>query len=249
MAKIDWKSTGKRFYETGVDRGVLYVGDGPGVPWTGLVNVNDSQSGGEIKTRFLDGVMISNRASPETFVGTIEAFTYPPEFEKCDGSALLQNGLRTTRQRRHLFHLVYRTKVGDDLSGLDRAYKIHILYNVRAEPSERSYRTLSDQNEPITFSWRIFARGQLVAGIRPSPHFVIDSRDVPALLLEDVEELLYGTEATDPSLPTAGELIFLFDSFEDMVYDAGGPYTPVFATYDAGGPDDPYDNTIDGGAL
>jgi hypothetical protein len=249
MTRIDWTGTGQRFFEAGIDRGVLYVGDGPGVPWIGLVNVSEKQSGGQAKPRFLDGVKISNRASPEDFEATIEAFTHPLEFEQCDGTAMLENGLRVTRQRRKPFSMIYRTKVGNDSDGLDHAYKIHILYNLKAEPSDRGRRTLSDQNEPMTFSWNVTSRATLVAGMRPSAHYVVDSRDVPAELLQELEDILYGTSSTEPSLPTPGELVFLFDSFQDLVYDAGGPYTPVFETYDAFTPEDTFDETIDGGAL
>lgn len=249
MTRIVWTGVGERFFEAGVDRGVLYVGNNPGVPWIGLINVSKKQSGGQAAPRYLDGIKISNRASPEEFEGTIEAFTYPTEFEQCDGTGRLENGLRVTQQRRKTFGMVYRSRVGNDLSGIEAGYKLHILYNLRAEPSDAGYRTLTDQLEPITFSWDVTSRPELVAGHRPSAHYVVDSRDVPAGLLQTLEDLLYGTEITDPALPTPGELVFLFDSFEDLVYDAGSPYTPVFATYDAGTPFDTFDETIDGGAL
>lgn len=247
MTRINWDSIGQRFYEAGVDRGVLYVDGKPAVPWTGLISVNTDQSGGEIKPRFLDGIMISNRTTPETFEGSIQAYTYPLEFEECDGTKFLENGLRATRQRRKSFNLAYRTRVGSDVDGLDHSYKIHILYNVRAQPTERPHRTMGDQVEPLQFSWQIIAREPIVSGLRPTAHYIIDSKTVPAGLLSQIEDVLYGTEGTDPSLPTAGELIFMFDSFEDMSYDAGFPSTPVFAIYDAGTIDTPVLETIDGG--
>lgn len=249
MTRISWGGAGNRVFEAGIDRGVLYVGDDPGVPWIGLVNVSQSQSGGETVARWLDGIKISNRASPEQFEGTIEAFTYPLEFEPCDGTARIEHGLRITQQRRQSFGMVYRSLIGNDVYGTDFAYKLHILYNLRAEPSDRGYKTLTDQSEPSTFSWKITARPPVVNGYRPSAHFVIDSRDVPVELLTTVENMLYGTDESDPMLPTAGELLFLFDSFEDLVYDAGTPLTPIFATYDAGTPETPVLETIDGGAL
>lgn len=247
--RIEWTQTGNRFFESGVDRGVLYVKDNPGVPWVGLIEVNHSQSGGDAKPRYLDGVKISNYASPEEFKGSIEAFTYPEEFEQCDGTVHVQNGLRVSQQFRKSFGMVYRTKVGNDIQGLDLGYKIHILYNLRAEPSDRQYRTLGDRDEAISFNWRITSRGTMVEGLRPSAHYEIDSRDVPEQLLQDIEDILYGTTDADPTLPSPGELVFLFDSFEDLVYDAGSPFTPVFVTYDAGFPDTPITSTIDGGAL
>ncbi len=249
MARITWAQVGERYFEAGIDRGVLFVEDNPGIPWVGLVNFNQQPSGGESSPRWLDGIKISNRSSPEEFEGTLEAFTYPVEFERCDGTYRADNGLRITQQRRRPFSMVYRSKIGSEVAGLELAYKIHLLYNLKAEPSERGYKTLVDQNEPLTFSWKITSRAVPIEGYRPSAHFIVDSRDVPAELLTQLEDLLYGTEMTDPSLPTPGELLFLFDSYLDEVYDAGTPYTPVFVTYDAGDPYEPVVQTIDGGAL
>jgi len=249
MTRISWIGIGERIFEAGVDRGVLYPDGGVGVPWIGLVSVNHAQSGGQPKPIYLNGIKVSNRASPEDFQATIEAFTYPVEFERCDGTYRGDNGLRVTQQRRKSFGMAYRSKVGNDIAGLALGYKIHILYNLRAEPSVRGYKTLTDTTEAQTLSWNISARSAVIAGYRPTAHFIIDSRDVPAELFQTVEDLLYGTDITNPSLPSPGELIFLFDSYDDLVYDAGSPSTPVFVTYDAGGPSTPILETIDGGAL
>lgn len=249
MTRIDWSQVGQRFFEAGIDRGVLFTENGQGIPWVGLVNFNQKQSGGESSPRYLDGIKISNRTSPEEFEGTLEAYTYPIEFERCDGTYRAENGLRITQQRRRPFSMVYRSKIGNEVAGLERAYKLHLMYNLKAEPSDRGYKTLVEQNEPLTFSWNITSRAVPVEGYRPSAHFIVDSRDIPAELLIELENLLYGTEDTDPSLPTPGELLFMFDSYLDEVYDAGDPYTPVFVTYDAGDPYEPVVATIDGGAL
>jgi hypothetical protein len=249
MTRIDWSGVGERYFEAGIDRGVLYVDSDPGVAWIGLVNVSKSQSGGTAVARYLDGIKISNRTSPEEFEGTIEAFTYPIQFESCDGTTRIENGLRITQQRRKSFGMIYRSKVGNDVAGLDLGYKLHVLYNLKAEPSDRAFATLTDQNEPVTFSWKVTSRAVAVEGYRPSAHYVIDSRDIPAELLTAVEDILYGSDTTDPTLPSPGELVFMFDAFLDEVYDAGSPYTPVFVTYDAGTPATSITDTIDGGAL
>jgi hypothetical protein len=249
MTKIKWDSAGQHIFEAGIDRAVLYVDGSPGVPWVGLVNVTQSQSGGEPASRYLDGIKISHRASSEGFEGTIEAFTYPFEFERCDGTYRIENGLRLTQQRRRAFSMVYRSLIGNEIEGVDHAYKIHMLYNLRAQPSDRGYRTLSDQTEPATFSWKVSSRPEQVAGYRPTAHYVLDSRDIPAELLTQIEDLLYGTEETAPTIPTAGELVFMFDSYLDEVYDAGTPHSPVFAVYDAGTPATPVTEILDGGAL
>lgn len=249
MTRISWTGVGERIFEAGVDRGVLYVDGSPGVPWIGLKAVKQKTSGGDSKPRFMNGVMISNRMAPERFEATLEAFTYPDEFERCDGTYLAQNGMRVKQQRRVQFGLCYRTKVGNEIDGLSHAYKIHVIYNVKAEPSDRERNTLTDSTEPVSLGWDLSARPTRVPGFRPTAHFEFDSRDVPAALLQELEDLLYGTDLTEPSLPTPGELMFLFDSYEDLVYDAGSPYTPAFATYDAGTTSTPVTETIDGGAL
>jgi hypothetical protein len=247
MVRIDWNKP--RIFEAGIDRGVLYVGDNPGVPWLGLIRVSRSSSGGESKPRYLDGVKISNHTSPEEFSGTIEAYSYPDEFEPCDGTHDLGYGLRAKQQQRKTFGLSYRTRVGDSIEGVDYAHKIHILYNLRAEPSEREDQTLSNEIEPIEFSWDVTSRGEQVLGLLPTAHFEVDSREIPPVLLQQLEDILYGTATTEPSLPSAGELIFLFDSFEDLVYDAGSPLTPVFSIHDAGPIDTPVTTTIDSGGV
>lgn len=249
MTRIAWAEPGTRLFEAGVDRGVLYLTGQPGVPWTGLIGVSDRTSGGKPNPKYIDGLKVSNHAGPEQFQGTIEAFAYPREFEPCDGTKALDNGLRAKRQRRKSFSLAYRTKVGNDLRGLDHAYKIHILYNLRAEPADREYATLGEEVDPMTFSWAVSSRPDPVEGLLPTAYFEVDSRTTPPALLQALEDLLYGTSTNDASLPTAGQLIFLFDSFEDLVYDAGGILTPVFSVHDAGEILDPVTTTIDSGEV
>lgn len=87
MARLGWGIPGSRVYETGVDRGVLYVGEQAGVPWVGLSSVDESPTGGSAKAYYIDGVKYLNVASAEEFEATINAFTYPPEFDQCDGTA------------------------------------------------------------------------------------------------------------------------------------------------------------------
>lgn len=249
MARLSWANAGERVFEAGIDRGVLYVDGSSGVPWIGLIGVSQQQSGGEAKPRYRDGIKIGNRTSPEQFEATIEAYTYPLEFEQCDGTHRTENGLRLTQQRRKPFGMCYRSQVGNDLAGLSHGYKLHILYNLKAQPSDQGYKTLTDSSEPMVFTWKVTSRAAQILGHRPTAHFIIDSRDVPAALLESIEDILYGNETEDPTLISPGELLFLFDSFEDMIYDAGSPYTPVFVTYDAGSPSTAVIETIDGGAL
>lgn len=249
MTRIEWGQSGTRLFEAGVDRGVLYIGTNAGVPWTGLIGVKQSRSGGEAKPRYLDGVKISNHASPEQFAATIEAYMYPDVFGQCDGTVFYENGLRIKNQKRKSFAMAYRTKLGNDLKGVDHAYKIHILYNLRAEPANREYETLGEEIDPMTFSWDVTSRGEVLEGFLPTAYFEVDSRDVPASLLQELENILYGDSTRQASLPTAGELLFMFDSFEDLVYDAGRVLTPVFSVHDAGDISTPVTTTIDSGEV
>lgn len=220
MTQLLWDQVGQRTYETGVDHGVLYQPDSGGVydngvAWNGLVTVTESPSGAEANAQFADNIKYLNLLSAEEFGGTIEAFTYPPEFAECDGSATVEGGISIGQQGRHLFGLSYRTKVGNDLAGNDYGYKLHLVYGATASPSERAYGTINDSPEPITFSWEFTTTPVAVGTISsvayaPTATLTIDSTKVDADALADLEALLYGTSGTDPSLPQPAEVIALF---------------------------------------
>lgn len=246
MARLIWGVAGQRFYEAGVDQGVLYVGNEPGVAWSGLTAVNESHSGGENRSYYVDGVKYANRHTFEEFEATIEAYTYPNEFERCNGMRLLANGLFATHQRRRPFAFSYRTLVGNDAEGIEHGYKIHIVYNALAEAADQEHRTLTDSPEPFNFSWKITTRPPIL-DFTPTAHFVIDSRSTPEALLGFIEDILYGTDINTPRLPDAGELAFLFTTFETPEFDAGDPNDVVYYTYDGGTVTPNQTNTIDGG--
>lgn len=210
MTRLIWNGTGERFYENGVDRGVLYV-DLDGVPWSGLVSVTESPTGGEAKPYYLDGVKYLNLSSSEEFEATINAFNSPTEFGVCDGIASIHNGLFATQQRRKPFRMSYRTMVGNDLNP-NFGYKIHLVYNALAVPTERANTTLSDSPEAATFSWKITTLPPAASGLKPTAHFVVDSRYTPSELLTDLEDILYGNESVTASMPTAQDLIDMFNA-------------------------------------
>lgn len=210
MAALTWNNAGERFFETGVDRGVLFVGENPGVPWNGLVGVSEAPTGGEPTPYYNDGLKYINLATSEEYAATIDALSSPPEFDECDGTGTLGNGLFVTQQIRKQFHLSYRTRVGNDIDGTDHGYKIHLVYNALAGPSARPYTTLSDSTEAMTLSWGITTIPAIAAGFKPTAHYVIDSRKTPKVLLRYFESLLYGDEATIPMMPSAQEVTTLF---------------------------------------
>lgn len=212
MARLNWAAVGERYFETGVDRGVLYTELDSAVVWTGLVSVTESPTGGEPRPYYLDGIKYLNLATAEEFEATLNAFSYPAEFAACDGKSQIQNGLFATQQPRRAFNLSYRTMVGNDTGGKTYGYKIHLVYNALAGPSERTNTTLGDETEPNTYSWQITTLPPSLTGMKPTAHFVIDSRYTPRGLLSTIEDILYGTNENSARLPMVSELITLFKS-------------------------------------
>lgn len=215
MAKLEWDKTGERFYETGTDRGVLYVQDDAGgykngVVWNGLISVTESPSGAEATDMWADNIKYASLRSAETFNATIEAYTYPEEFNACDGFAELVKGVVVGQQARQGFGFCYRTKVGNDTqTDTDDSYKIHIVYGCTASPSERAYQTINDSPEALTFSWEVTTTPINVAGHQPTSTLVIDSSKVDPAKLTKLEDALYGTTSEEAKLPTPDEILTL----------------------------------------
>ena len=215
MAKLVWDQSGQRFYETGVKMGVLYVqnedGTYPkGVAWNGLTAVNETPSGAEATPLYADDIKYLNLRSAEDFGATIEAYTYPEEFEKCDGSAELAPGVKIGQQARNAFGLCYRTVVGNDIAGNDFGYKLHIIYGATAAPSEKSYSTINDSPEAITFSWEVNCTPVEIDGFKPTASLIVDSTKVDAEKLAALEAKLYGSESEEPMLPLPSEIAKMF---------------------------------------
>lgn len=212
MSKLVWDKIGERFYETGVDRGVLYpVQAGglynKGVAWNGLSAVTESPSGAEATPVYADNIKYLNLMSAEEFGATIEAYMYPDEFAECDGSAELTKGVNIGQQTRKSFGLCYRTILGNDSDSNDYGYKLHLIYGALAAPSEKGYATINDSPEPITLSWEISTTPVNVAGFKPTACVTIDSTKVAAEKLAKLEEILYGSESSEPRLPLPDEII------------------------------------------
>lgn len=212
--ELVWDKVGERVFETGVDHGVLYIPNGSGVydagyAWNGLVGVTESPSGAEATPLYADNIKYLNLTSVEEFGGTIEAFTYPSEFEQCDGSASPEQGITIGQQDRKMFGLCYRSKVGNDLDA-EAGYKLHLIYGAKAAPSEKAYATVNDAPEAITFSWEVTTTPVAVAGLKPTSSITIDSTKVDADSLAALENFLFGTEGTEPSLPLPDAVVALF---------------------------------------
>lgn len=235
MATLVWDKSGERRFEAGIDRGVLYPRGREGVAWNGLISVNEKPSGAGTTDYYIDGVRYMNQPLLDDFSASIEAYTYPDEFSECDGMAFHSWGFGIDNQRRRPFNLSYRTKVGNDIDGLDHAYKLHLVYNALATPSDRGYQSLSDNANPVAFSWDITATPVPFPGYRPSAHFVFDTRRVTPDAMAALEVVLYGTETEAPTFPQPSEIITIIESSvglrvtvgADGIFTVTGPDTQV----------------------
>lgn len=210
MSKLVWDQTGERLYETGVKNGVLYPqADGKyplGVAWNGLTAVTESPSGAEATALYADDIKYLNLMSVEELGGTIEAYMYPDEFAQCDGSANLATGVTIGQQSRKAFGLCYRTVLGNDVDSNDYGYKLHIIYGCLASPSEKSYETVNDSPEAITFSWEFTTTPVDVDGAKPTALITIDSTKADKTKLAALEKILYGDESEEARLPLPDEI-------------------------------------------
>lgn len=215
MAKLVWDQTGERFYETGVKNVVLYKYDstksdyGNGVAWNGVTSISESPSGADSSAFYADDIKYLELRAAEDFGATIEAYTYPDEWKECDGQASPIAGLTIGQQTRVKFGLCYRTVLGNDAVGDSYGYKLHIIYNATASPSERSYESINDSPEPATMSWEMSSTPVNVTGYKATSLITIDSTKVDADKLAALEEKLYGGESTEPTLPSPDAVIAL----------------------------------------
>ncbi len=214
MAKLVWDKSGEHYYETGVDHGVLYVRNNgkydKGVAWNGLTAVTESPSGAESNPLYADNIKYLNLISAEEFGATVEAYTYPKEFEACDGTAELAEGVTIGQQSRATFGLCYRTKVGNDVDGDALGYKLHLIYGCLASPSEKNYQTVNDSPEAISFSWEISTTPVEVTGKQATACLTIDSRTADPAKLAALEAKLYGSESEEAMLPLPDEIATMF---------------------------------------
>ena len=213
MSKIVWDQTGERLYETGVKMGVLYPQESgtypKGVAWNGLISVTESPSGAEANKIYADDIVYATLQSNEEFGGTIEAYMSPPEFDQCDGTAEIAKGVHAGQQTRKTFGFCYRTIIGNDEKNEDYAYKLHIVYGAKANPTEKQYSSINDSPEAATLSWEFTTTPVSVPGFKPTALITINSTKADKTKLAELEAKLYGTVSEEPSLPMPSEIITL----------------------------------------
>lgn len=212
--RLKWDQTGEKTYETGVSNGVLYPqkSDGSydhGVAWNGLSSVNESPSGAEPTKIYADNIAYLTLISAEEFGATVEAYTYPDEFAECDGSAEVADGVTVGQQDRKPFGMAYKTIVGNDTEKNAHGYKLHVIYGATAAPSEKSYGTVNDSPEAITFSWELSTTPVEVADHKPTASITIDSTKADKEKLKALEDILFGSEESEARLPLPDEIITL----------------------------------------
>ena len=233
MSQLEWDKAGEKVYETGSDRGVLYKRNAQGVynqgfAWNGLTGVTESPSGAEPNKQYADNIVYLNLLSAEEYGGTIEAFTYPIEFEECDGTAEVAPGVTIGQQPRKSFGFSWRSLVGNDLEGTDYGYKIHLVWDALAAPTEKANATVNDSPEAQTFSWEFSTTPTAIGVIngrpyKPSASMVIDSTRVTPAKLAAIEAILYGTESEDPRLPMPAEIVAIMDGPDPTVVSPNNP--------------------------
>ncbi len=228
MTALVWDKVGERTYQTGIDRGVLYLRDGTAVVWNGLTSIEDTDNSA-VSSYYLDGVKYLDNFTPGDFTGKLKAFTYPEEFDAVNGVATVSPGLVYYDQPARSFNLSYRTMVGNDLDGMDHGYKIHLLYNLIANPDTYVFNSLTGgANQPIEFSWVLTGTPPVNPsgkGYRPTVHISIDSNDTEPEVLQGILDILWGTDTTAPYFPSIGEILGLFESLGSLIIVDNGDGT------------------------
>lgn len=211
MSKIKFDQDGQRTYETGVSECVLFLRDDSGayvngVAWNGITKVGEAPSGAEGTAIYADNIKYLNLVSAEEFAASIEAYTYPDEFAECDGSLELVPGVTIGQQDRTMFGIAYKTVLGNDVQSNRYGYKLHIVYGCLAAPSNKDYSTINDSPEAISFSWEVKTTPVAVKDHKPTATIVINSTKVDKEKLEELEDIIYGSEDSEPRLPLPDEI-------------------------------------------
>ena len=237
MSKAQWDNTGERYFETGIDKGVLYLlrygRYSDGEAWSGLINVTEKPSGAEPSPLYADDIKYLNLISTEELGLTVEAYTYPDKFNCCLGNAEIAAGVFAGQQKRHHFGMAYRTLIGNDKDGTEHGYYLNVIFDCLAAPSEKAYGTVSETPEPVSHSFDISTTQQVIDGYKPTSKLTLKSADFKEAGLWNVfrcfEDMLFGTETTNPRLLRLSEVpstfayqMYLRDGLGEAILDSTG---------------------------
>lgn len=209
MTRISWDVLTDRTFELGVDHGVVYPLAGFGVPWNGLISVNENPDAGDVESYYRDGIKFINSQDPGDFAGSIEAFNTPEAMNICIGIVSIGAGLFVGQQPKKTFTLCYRTKLGDAVVGDTLGYKLHIVYNVLLASSSKKYESQNESTSALSVSWDFTTKPVFITGARPSAHIVLDSRYIDSSIMTIIENNFYGTATTNPVSMNPSDLIAL----------------------------------------
>jgi hypothetical protein len=221
MPELIWGNPLDKRYESGLDKGVLYLPDGSAVPWNGLISVSEKFKQ-DSETVYFDGMKISVIVSSGDFEATLKAASYPKEFDEIQGYANLRKGVKLRDQIPQFFGMSWRTFKGNEAQGPEAAYKVNVAYNLIATPSDREHETKSDDPSLVEMEWELASVPEELPGFRPTAHFIIESDEVDPWLLEEIEKKLYGTFESNPYLPQLSDLlVFMRDWARMTIVDHG----------------------------
>lgn len=215
MTNVSWSNLSNRTYETGIDRGMFYDGQGPGVAWDGLISVTERATT-TLESVYYDGSKLNDIAVLGDYEGTITAYQYPEGFEAVQGVTEDNDGVLITGQSFKTFCFSYRTQSGTAVDGLN-SYRIHLVYNAIALPTDVVHNTISDDTDAIEFTWDVSAVPERLTGSRPTAHIMLDSSKIDPYLLSDIEDILYGHPDGDPTCPPIRVLLALIEAWGRLI--------------------------------
>ncbi|MCK5604781.1 hypothetical protein KAR91_23025 [Candidatus Pacearchaeota archaeon] len=207
MTLLTWDASADKKFESGLDRGVLYVksaGTYPlGVAWEGLQSLTEKPGGAEVTDLWANNAKYSALVAAEIMEGTIEAYTFPDEFLACLAIESHPDdvGMLLHQQTRVEFGLSFRTYYGSDAVGQAGFYKLHLIYGCLAKPSEVARTSINDSPEAVSFSWEFSTTPVASAGYSPMSVITIDGETMLPADLAAIEDELWGDGAGDPNLP------------------------------------------------
>lgn len=228
MSKMKWDQVGEKLYETGVEQCALFRQTssgayGTGVAWSGITGISDSPSGAEPSPIYADNRKYLELMSAEEYGATITAYMSPEEFDECDGTKEIADGVMIAQQDRIPFGLVYKTIIGNDTKKNKYGYKLHIIYGALAKTSSKDYKTVNNDPDVMELSWEVSTTPVDVEGMNPTSKLVIDSTKADPVKLAELEKIIYGSADSEPRLPLPDEIAVLMK--KDPV-EPSGPSGP-----------------------